>query len=635
MKLEEVHVVGYRCFDTETVTFDDLTVLLGSNSTGKSSLLKALKFVFNGDALTSDDVFADGRDPRVSVRVTFNALTAGDREVLGPYGRGERLVLTQTWSDDEMSLTGRSLRFPLFDAVRALENGNERKAAYKSLIAAHPDLGLPTTNKIAEADQALLTWEMEHADQCETRDEDATNFFGFGSVGRGVLSRRFKFVFVPGLRDAAQEAVEAKGTLLQQLLSAIAEQRAQANAELQALEDRTRTEYSKLIAEAHAPTLAGLGEKLRDQMRRYVPNAEVRLDPVESQLRIGPPTIRLRGGEERHLTDLSRQGHGFQRTFIIAALEYLAQVSADEEGDQDRPTLFLAIEEPELYQHPPRARHFANTLRTLAAPGGTVQVCYATHSPYFVEPSHFASVRVCRRVGHGEETPMVGAVSQADVPAIEERLSEQYKGKVAEYLARTLHPRFREAFFAQAVLLVEGATDTAIFEQVARLLGHDLLANGVVCADVSKTVLPIAHTVLASLGIPVFVVFDGDAHTTDQEVCDVCGRGDKDRHAEAARRNKQILGVLDEEPVDFPPDTFGPSWAAFNTDIEHFLAAEMPGFQEMSTTVAHEMGWKKKSPEVHAETIERLGLERVPQSLQDIVKHVLSLAGMTATSSTP
>ena len=626
MKLEEVEVDSYRCFDSTRLRFDELTVLLGSNSAGKSSLLKALKFFFEGDQLSQADVFADGREPRISVRLTFGALSTADKEAFGAYALGDKLVLTQTWDDGELTLTGRSLRSPLFDGVRALTNGNERKAAYKALREKEPALGLPDTNRIAEADAALLTWEMEHADQCETREDDAGQFFGFPGVGRGRLNSRFKFVFVPGLRDAAQEATEGRGTILQQLLSAIAEQRTEADAELQELEQRTRAEYAKVVADAHGPTLSGLAGKLRDQMRRYVPNAEVRLDAVETQLRIGPPTIHLRGGEERHLTDLSRQGHGFQRTFIIAALEYLAQVAANEDTTQDRPTLLLAIEEPELYQHPPRARHFANTLRALAAAGGAVQVCYATHSPYFVEPADFASVRVCRRRIRGRDEPMVGTVAQANVPAIEHHLADQYKGKVAEYLARTLHPRFRECFFARAVLLVEGATDTAVFEQIARLQGTDLLANGVVCADVSKTVVPLAHTVLKSLGIPVFVLFDGDAHTTDQVACEVCGRGDKDRHTEAARRNRQILEELGQEPVDFPGDSFHDEWAAFHEDIERFLAAHMSGFSDASLEVARELGWKRKSPEVHAETIERLGLESVPTELQQIVRRVLSLA---------
>lgn len=41
MRLGEVKVQGFRCLEDVTLAFDELTILLGSNSTGKSSLLRA------------------------------------------------------------------------------------------------------------------------------------------------------------------------------------------------------------------------------------------------------------------------------------------------------------------------------------------------------------------------------------------------------------------------------------------------------------------------------------------------------------------------------------------------------------------------------------------------------------------
>ena len=103
---------------------------------------------------------------------------------------------------------------------------------------------------------------------------------------------------------------------------------------------------------------------------------------------IDPPRIDLRGGEEQELTDLGRQGHGFQRAFVISILEYLADTESTEDSLK-KPTPFLAIEEPEASdQHPPRARHFFRTLSTISD-SPSAQVCYATHSPYFVSPERF------------------------------------------------------------------------------------------------------------------------------------------------------------------------------------------------------------------------------------------------------
>jgi hypothetical protein len=565
----------------------------------------------------------------VSVELTFVDLSTADREVSGPYGVGQQMVLRQSWENGSLTLTGTALRAPIFDEIRG-KSGVARRTAYNELANTRPELQLQIVGRVAEADDAMQGWEMQHEDQCERREDDAGSFFGFGSVGRNRLTQRFKFVFVPGLRDAAEEATERKGSILTRLLSAITEQRSAADDKLRTLLERTRKEYADVIAEAHAPTLDGLAQNLQDQMRRYVPSAQVQLEAVEAQLSIAPPSIVLRGGEEKHVTDLGRQGHGFQRTFVIAALEYLAQVSATEAGGEavaDRPTLFLAIEEPELYQHPPRARHFANTLRSLAR-GGTVQVAYATHSPYFVDAADFAAVRVCRkRASDDPDRPPTGAVARAEPDKVASRIPANYRNALQSYLARTLSPRFREAFFARAVLLVEGQTDAAVFEQIGRMEGTELLSHGVVCADVSKSVLPVGLAILRCLDIPTYTVFDGDEHRSDTTPCQLCGRGaDKDRRTQAIGENRTILAALGEPEADFPGDRVEDTWASFATDIEGFLAEHALGFDACAQHVAKEIGWKRKSAEVHTETLERLGLDVVPDELRNLVRRVVALA---------
>ena len=71
--------------------------------------------------------------------------------------------------------------------------------------------------------------------------------------------------------------------------------------------------------------------------------------------------------------------------------------------DQGLPTLILAIEEPELYQHPIRQRHFASVLLKLA--GGDIvgvtkqtQVLYCTHSSLFVGIDRFDQLQLLRKV---------------------------------------------------------------------------------------------------------------------------------------------------------------------------------------------------------------------------------------------
>ena len=85
------------------------------------------------------------------------------------------------------------------------------------------------------------------------------------------------------------------------------------------------------------------------------PDARLRLqwkqDPDRS-VRVEEPWAHILAGEGDFEGELARFGHGLQRSYLLALLQELAGAS-----NESGPTLILACEEPELYQHPPQARH--------------------------------------------------------------------------------------------------------------------------------------------------------------------------------------------------------------------------------------------------------------------------------------
>ncbi|MFV3517231.1 ATP-dependent nuclease, partial [Mycobacterium tuberculosis] len=99
---------------------------------------------------------------------------------------------------------------------------------------------------------------------------------------------------------------------------------------------------------------------------------------------------KLIAGDGQFEGNIARFGHGLQRSYLIALLHGLAS-----EDDSAQPTLILGCEEPELYQHPPQARHLASVLESLSDKNS--QVIITTHSPLFVDGKGFESVRLIRR----------------------------------------------------------------------------------------------------------------------------------------------------------------------------------------------------------------------------------------------
>ena len=77
------------------------------------------------------------------------------------------------------------------------------------------------------------------------------------------------------------------------------------------------------------------------------------------------------------------------------------------EDNNSLPNLVLAIEEPELFQHPNRQRHIAEILMQLAKgniPGvaNKTQIIYGTHSPLFVGIDRIEQIRLLRKIGNGK-----------------------------------------------------------------------------------------------------------------------------------------------------------------------------------------------------------------------------------------
>jgi putative ATP-dependent endonuclease of OLD family len=626
MRLASVRVEGFRCLNDVEVPVDDLLILLGGNNAGKSSFLRALDFFFNGAQLAQDDVFGRAERP-IAVEATFSDLSPADRDAFTIYAQGDQMVLRRSWQDGEEKITGRSRRYPGFNDIRNAP-GNSRRRVYREFRDTNSRMNLGQATTIDAIEQELLTWEMQNTDRCDTVDEEASNLFGYRSVGQKRLSDRYKFVLVPAVRDAASEAVERKGTILQRLLTAIAEQRAEADEKLASLQDEMRSRYSEVVEKSHGPTLSGLGRRLTEQMRRYIPTADILIEPHSPELSIAPPQVILRAGEERHVTDLGRQGHGFQRTFIIAALEYLAGVASDV-ANSEQPTLHLALEEPELYQHPPRARHFSATLHELAR-RSAVQVSYATHSPYFVGPSDLSGIRLFRQVSSSAngDAPLQSEIVVGDIAKVRTHAPQQKE--LPRYVARTLDVALGEALFARAVLLVEGETDSSVLNQTARLRGIDLAANGIVIAAPGKSSIPIAAAVLDSLEIPYYIVFDGDGNAKDYEPCSECGRGRDERREGVAKDNQRILAAVAEQGDDFPSTGARDRYACFEINLEDFLNAEIDNFPDSLRAVASEMQWKAKSPEVYAEVIERNGTDGLPSLLIEIIDRIVDLAARPA-----
>ena len=573
MKIQSVRIKNFRTLKDVSIPFDSVTTFIGPNGAGKSTVLRALDWFFNGKpgSLNEKDCSFGAIDEDIEVQITFSDLTEKDREALGKYAPEGAATFT-AWKrqspDGSDILSANAKGFPDFNAIKAAGNATAKKDLYASLRHDRPDLELPAATSGAAVEQAMTAWEANHTDQLVDAPEALqTNFFGFNSNGK--MSGLFDFVLVTADLRASEESIDGKSSIIGRILERSID-RAAADEEIAKIVEESRAKQQQVYEEKFKEQLDGITTQLNEVVASYSPGRSVTVSPADVELKSPKTTFEVAVLDGTTETAVERQGHGFQRTILISALQLLAQSgAASAEG-----VICLAIEEPELFQHPIQAQAFAKVLRSLAEDADKrIQVTYATHSPYFLEARHFDQVR--RLTRSTDETPVV-SVNYATVADVKAKLNgilaadtvdRQLDGIVANQLAVTL--------FAHRAFLEEGTTESSVFYGIGdkTSLGS-LEAAGVSIVPVGgKTSIPLVHAILASIGIPVYALFDADGgfEARAQANGKAQDKIDAERKTHVAA-NRMVLKYFGRAEEDFPSAIVADEVAIFEDHLEAFLS---------------------------------------------------------------
>ncbi|MBD9667085.1 ATP-dependent endonuclease [Variovorax sp. VRV01] len=620
MRIQSVRIKNFRTLKDVTIPFDSVTTFIGPNGAGKSTVLRALDWYFNGKpgSLTEKDCSFGATDEEIEVQVTFADLTEKDRTALGKYAPAGVTTFT-AWkrrgSDGAESLSANSKSYAPFNAVRGKVSATDKKPAYNELRTSDPSLGLPAWSNAEAANQAMTTWEAGHTDQLiEAPEFLQTNFFGFNSGGK--MSGLFDFVLVTADLRASEESIDGKSSIIGRILERSVD-RAAADEEIANIVEESRAKQQKVYEEKFKAQLEVMTKQLNEVVATYSPGRAVTVSPAEVELKAPRTTFDVAVLDGTTETAVERQGHGFQRTLLISALQLLAQSgAASAEG-----VICLAIEEPELFQHPIQAQTFAKVLRSLAEDAAKrIQVTYATHSPYFLEARHFDQVR--RLTRSSDETPVV-TVHLVTVAGVKTKLNgvlsadtvdRQIDGIVADDLA--------VALFAHRAFLVEGTTESSVFYGIGdRTALGSLEAAGVSIVPIGgKSSIPLAHAILTSIGIPVYALFDADGGFEARAVA----KGKKPDKIEEERvghvkANRAVLKYFGRVEADFPPAIVTNEVAIFEDHLEAFLSASWPDWDRACKAVAAAAGINLSKNQLAYRTATLKAEGAVPEMLMQIL----------------
>ena len=635
---------------SESLSCDSLTALVGRNGSGKSSFLSAIELFYDPAArVTVDDFYSEDVTQDIEIAITFGDLSSDATELFSTYIDNGVLTVVRVFSSGEgkkaNTYHGMRLQNPAFASVRNAGSASNINSQYREIRTTENYSTLPATSSSASALAALADWEAQHPKQC-VRMRDEGQFFGFTQVGQGYLGRHTRFIRVPAVRDAQEDAIEKRGSCVTEIMDLVVRSALANRKDLTDFKQRTQAEYNKIIDPEKLTELKSLQSELTNTLRSYAPDASVLLNWSEvADISIPLPQAQVKLLEDGYQSAVERTGHGLQRAFIVTMLQHLVAARSVEGPQEDYttvedqvptgvynqlPSLILAIEEPELYQHPSRQRHLASVLLELAVgtiPGvaKTTQVVYTTHSPLFVGLDRFSQIRVLRKMPHEIGKAKTTRLKKADMDAVAEELWKAHGSQGTKYTAETLRPRLHalmtpwmnEGFFANTVVLVEGEDDRAAILGVAEYLGYEFDSLGItVVPCFGKTNLDRPLLVFRQLDIPVYVVWDGDFGSSDSK----------------PENNKSLLKLLNQPEEDWP-DFVNNSSACFKTNLEKTLEAELGhDLFEISLAKAQlELGIPKKNHALkNASVIQRIiedaaGSGKESKSLRGIVKNIVAL----------
>ncbi|PHR18380.1 MAG: ATP-dependent endonuclease [Sphingopyxis sp.] len=589
MRISRVIIKNFRAIEQLDLALDQNTVLIGENGVGKSCVIKAIdKFFAKSVAIKSSD-FNDGNtNEPITVSLTFSDFSQSEQETFGARIHNgsmsvTRKILHSAPPRENGKYFGLTPRHTPFQEIRDTEGAVPRRQAYNNLRGQEDYADLPDATNDGQVQAGLLEWEAAHPDRCELGEDDG-QFFGFSNVGRGLLQRHISFVFVPAVRDAASDAADKSGTVAHQIIELLVKTVVERREDFRAWKAQAEIAYQQLVDPENLGELSELSGELSATLQTYYNESSIDLQwQPAGEFHASLPAADVLLTEKGHTGPVEGKGHGLQRAFVFTLLQHLAKAlhnqpdgnEEDAEPDEDLGdhTLILAIEEPELYQHPTKQRHFSRILSELASGGlagviGSNQVLVCSHSPLFISMDRFADIRLARRALNedGSRPLEVSFVSEQQVC---DRLNDvlQLEGNnvyLPDLLAARLHildPLVAEGFFANLAVLVEGAGDTAAVIAAANARNVDLEALGIAILPVGgKLNLARPLAIFELFGIPTYTIFD----------CDI-NLGADDRHPEANIAIQKFAG--EAEPVECRTYV-GDRFASFERDLERVLRDE-------------------------------------------------------------
>ena len=463
MELKRIRIHNFRSIIDSDIDVRDFTMLVGANNAGKSNFMNALR-CFYGDLRWNENDFPKKgySDQESWIELSFE-LSADEWHALDATYKG---------NVDNHSLV-----------LKRYFMGDKAKAKQNNIYA--------IVNGIEQDDI----------------------FYNVRSV---IPSKRGKIIYIPALTTPDEQMKTSGPSPLRDLLNAMLSSFIPNSPAYTQLKQA----FEQLDKEANLESgfLSTIAQPINDALSQWDVQINLSVNPISPEV-ITKSLISYSFADKR-LDDtsfgLERFGHGFQRSVIFELIRLASSLQEEKTSRKDEfdPNFTLLLfEEPEAFLHPAQQENMAFHLRELGKKSGW-QVIITSHSAVFVSKSSDNLSQICRiqkcdavsqiyqlkdvdtliRAGGDFIDALRRYVEKAD---IDERKKEAARNlinhapsdkEIANQYEKFRYQLWMDAerasmFFADKVLLVEGATERMLFNYLLANKWHDLTRERILVVD--------------------------------------------------------------------------------------------------------------------------------------------------------
>lgn len=456
--VNSVRISGFRGISNLEINLPKVTVLIGQNNAGKTSIIKALQLALGDYSrhLTDEDFYIDCDDNvRSEIIVDISIVPVG-----------ESSQRTNVFSDEWIEVFGDWVQADLEDndfvAIRTICEKDSIKGGFK--VSRYP----------------LSRW------------SGFENWTDESAKINNKISKRIDaipFVAIDAQRDIHQELRE-KTSYIGKVLSDISFE----SDDKEALED--------LIAELNesavekSTVLSELKTHLDSLSQSFEGQGQTDITPFPKKIRDLSKRFSIHFGEDE-TNSFSMEYHGMGTRSWASMLTVKAFIDILEKKHVEEEECFfpiIAAEEPEAHLHPNAQRTLYKQLTDIKG-----QTIISSHSPYLASECKLQDLRSLRSGRNGVKVNSLGdGFAPEDIKKLQRDVM-----------------RFRgEILFSKAIILFEGVTE----EQLApiffeKYFNKSCYSVGVNCVSVAGKNYPPFVKLAYRLGIPVCIVSDNDGTT--------------------------------------------------------------------------------------------------------------------------